>query len=1053
MSTSTIPSAILFGFLLINPSVWSQQPTRETLTEAERKQLEPRGKLAQESEQLAREGKLVEAIAACQKLLALQRSVLGPEHADVVASLGHLADLQEHNEEFAPAEKSRLEVLALQKKRLASDDWRVTDARLALENLAALARMDAKARMELKDAYQSMEEAVSHGKSANYQEGKKDVEKALAIRKRLLGDNNLETAASLSELSHFLWVQGDYAAAQGYLEQRWPSAEKYWEIRTPRPPWPRKDWACCYPAQCDYAAARPCYEQALAIFKRAYGDNHPDTARALSEMGILLFEQGDYAAARPYYDQALAIRKSVLGDEDPETVGSLSELGILLFEQGDYAAARPYYDQALAINKKVLGDNHPDTAASLSELGLFHFAQEDYAAARPYYDQALVIWKKVHGDNHPDTALTLRNLGLLLSAQGDYAAARAHLEQAVAIDKKVLGDNHPRSASSLGDLGMQLFLEGDYKSARANLENALSISRRNLNLSAAGQSERQQLLMAQMLRQELDRFLSVPATGEAALASDYAHVLAWFGSTEVAQRRMRLARVDSQLAPLFQKLQSTAEALATLSASMPADAKDQPAWTKQRDELSERQEQLQRELAAKSAVFQSGTSQLDLTPNELLKVMPADTALVDFLVYCHHQPDLTKKGKWLDEQRLTVFVLRPGAAVVRLELGPIAPIEKAIDSWRLVIGQQSRKDHPGMELRRRLWQPLEKHLVGAKTVLISPDGALGRLPFAALPGAKEGSYLLEEIALAVVPVPRMLPELLRHDPAALQDTPPSLLLVGDVNFDASPRAGGAGQSSRAPTRAGNFHAWSPLEHTRGEIVAIGDSFKRKNRKGQVTELREEEATDSEVGKELGQHRFVHIATHGFFAAAEVRSAVTGVEGHRGAAGGDSSGVHGGNGFHPGLLSGLVLSGANNPPEPGRSDGILTALEVAELDLTKVELAVLSACETGLGKVAGGEGILGLQRSFQVAGARSVVATLWNVPDKSARILMERFYANLWHKTRPMSKLEALRDAQLWVLNNEKEYRSTRLKPKAAEPENLRTPPEYWAAFVLSGDWR
>ena len=101
------------------------------------------------------------------------------------------------------------------------------------------------------------------------------------------------------------------------------------------------------------------------------------------------------------------------------------------------------------------------------------------------------------------------------------------------------------------------------------------------------------------------------------------------------------------------------------------------------------------------------------------------------------------------------------------------------------------------------------------------------------------------------------------------------------------------------------------------------------------------------------------------------------------------------GFHPGLLSGLALAGANRPPEPGQDDGILTAPEVAELDLAGVELVALSACETGLGESAGGEGLLGLQRAFQEAGVGSVVASLWSVDDAATRALMERFYQNLW----------------------------------------------------------
>lgn len=150
----------------------------------------------------------------------------------------------------------------------------------------------------------------------------------------------------------------------------------------------------------------------------------------------------------------------------------------------------------------------------------------------------------------------------------------------------------------------------------------------------------------------------------------------------------------------------------------------------------------------------------------------------------------------------------------------------------------------------------------------------------------------------------------------------------------------------------------------------------------------------------------------------------------------------------GKLSGLVLAGANLPVAQDADDGILTALEVAELDLSGMELAALSACETGLGKTAGGEGLLGLQRAFQTAGARSVVASLWQVDDEATRKLMVRFYENLWQKK--MGRLAALREAQRWVMQEGPKRGLHR--PNSAPPLRV-APPYYWAAFVLSGDWR
>jgi CHAT domain-containing protein len=181
--------------------------------------------------------------------------------------------------------------------------------------------------------------------------------------------------------------------------------------------------------------------------------------------------------------------------------------------------------------------------------------------------------------------------------------------------------------------------------------------------------------------------------------------------------------------------------------------------------------------------------------------------------------------------------------------------------------------------------------------------------------------------------------------------------------------------------------------------------------------------------------------------------------------------------NPLLLSKLVLAGANHSPEKG----ILTAEEIADLDLRGMELVVLSACETGLGRVAAGEGVLGLQRAFQAAGARTLVTSLWSINDAATSVLMEEFYANLWQKKLP--KLEALRQAQLTVLRHpeivEKRSRELRdifvkrgvsedqlaqrglAKQAVALPEGgriesgmpRRSPPAWWAAFVLSGDTR
>ena len=222
-----------------------------------------------------------------------------------------------------------------------------------------------------------------------------------------------------------------------------------------------------------------------------------------------------------------------------------------------------------------------------------------------------------------------------------------------------------------------------------------------------------------------------------------------------------------------------------------------------------------------------------------------------------------------------------------------------------------------------------------------------------------------------------------------------------------------------------------------------------------------EASSGRLLLDLPRARWVHLATHGFFADKRFRSALQldesdykgrldRVRGYRERIGAGAR--------NPLVLSGLVLAGANLPE---RDDGIVTAEALADLRLRNLDLAVLSACETGLGDVAGGEGVFGLQRAFHLAGARNVAATLWKVDDTATAALMALFYRKLWEEGKPAP--QALKEAQLALYRNpesipalakargpdfDKEVRRIEeaAKPAARERAGVRQ----WASFVVSG---
>jgi CHAT domain-containing protein len=664
----------------------------------------------------------------------------------------------------------------------------------------------------------------------------------------------------------------------------------------------------------------------------------------------------------------------------------------------------------------------------------------EYGKAEPLYRQALEIYKKALGKDHPDYATSLTNLAWLQRSMGEYARAEPLYRQALEIRKKALGEEHPDYAMSLYSLAGLYASMGEYAQAEALVRKALGIVRMVLDATFAIQSERQQLQMTRLFRGALDVYLYVSALAEASATETYALVVAWKGAVFARQAQARLMTRDREVASLFVEFEETSRLLATLCLSTPKPAQ-QESRRRQINELTEKREALERELSLRSDAYRAVRAAKRLAPTELQRTLPAGVALVDFLE-CFGRAREGGKGRRL-ERYLVAFVLPAEGEVTRVDLGRVSPVAEAIDGWRASLQGHAHMER-GRRLRKLVWEPVAKHLSGAKTVLVSPDGALTRLAFAALPGKQPGTHLIDEVSVATLPVPQLLHILVAREAEHVRGE--NLLLVGDVEYGGPP--GGtivsAPRRSAAGQGTGTLPEFGVLDASRAEIAAIRDSFELRFEKGKVELLRRQGATEVAFRLKAPSCRWLHLATHGFFAPPRLESALSEGEGLE-------PWSREPRGYHPGLLSGLALTGANTPAEPEGDDGILTALEVAGLDLSDVELAVLSACETGLGEVAGGEGVLGLQRAFQVSGARTTVTSLWKVPDVATQLLMQRFYENLWDKRMP--KLEALRQAQLWLMREGGRRGIALPKDETDAEDPKRLPPYYWAAFVLSGDWR
>jgi CHAT domain-containing protein/Flp pilus assembly protein TadD len=861
-------------------------------------------------------------------------------------------------------------------------------------------------------------------------------EQALEIYRQVSGENHPNFAATLGNLASLYQSQGAFAKAEPLSKKaleiyRQVLGEKHPDFATSL-----NNLAALYRSHGDYAKAEPLYQHALEIRGQVLGEKHPEFATSLNNLAVLYQSQGDYTKAEPLLKRTLEITRQALGDKHPDFAVRLNNLAFFFQSQGDYAKAEPLYKQALEIKRQVLGEKHPDFATSLNNLALLYQSQRDYAKAEPLHKQARDIYGLVLGEKHPDFAMSLNNLAGLYAAQGVHAKAEPLYKQALEIKRHALGEKHPDYARSLNNLAMLYTSQRAYTKAEPLAKEAVLIMRQHLEDSALAQSERQQIAHRAVSDFYWNNYLLSTTTLPATTTAAYDLALSWKGSVTVRQRLTRIARSatakDPQAKEIFERLDQVSRLISTWTSMLANRQSKGIDLQKKLADLSAEREVVEAKLSARTEGFRKFKQSQKLTTAQLQKQLPEGTVLVDFFEY---------------GDKLAAFVVTRDR-IERIELKETKPIAEAVERFRKTLRRATPltgKDDAALVLREKLLDPLDKHLAGARLLLIAPVGPLTSLPFAALPGKKEGKYLIEEIPIAILPVPQMLPELLAKRDPARADAPPSLLALGDVDFD-GPLVALAKKTDEPEgwkrRRAGEAMNWNRLLGTRGEILAIEDVFRKAVPKGKLTVMRGSEPTEAAVRQFAPQHEYLHFATHGFFASKDVKSALR-LEHPKRVLEADSLPRF--IGHHPGLLSGIVLAGANRPKED--DDGVLTALEVSELDLTRVELAVLSACETGLGEVAGGEGVLGLQRAFQIAGARTTITSLWKVDDQATRKLMERFYDNYWKKN--LGTLEALREAQLAMLHGD----LARGLDLGQGPNDARLPPYYWAAFVLSGDWR
>src|SRR6266545_1569169 len=967
----------------------------------------------EEALKLQRAGKYDEALPLAERALEIRERLLGTEHPDVAAAINSLAGIYSDRGKYVKAEPLYRRALNSREKAPGKDH---PDTGASLNNLALLYRRQGK-----------------------YAEAEPLYKRALDIREKALGKDHPDTGASINNLAELYYDQGKYAEAEPLYKRALEIREKALGKDHPDSAISLNSLAELYRVQGKHRGAEPLYKRALEIHEKALGKDHPDTAISLNNLALLYVSQGKYGEAELLHKRALDVKEKALGKDHPSTATGLNNLALLYRRQGKYGEAEPLYKRALDIKEKALGKDHPSTASSLTNLAGLYYYQGKYGEAEPLHKRALEIWEKTLGKDHPKTATGLNNLALLYASQGKYGEAEPLHKRALEIREKALSNDHPDTATSLDSLAMLYMAKGDLVQAVKFQSRANAASERNLARNLVIGSERQKLAYLATLSAQTDRTISLhlhsapadPAPGALAATLILQRKGRALDATSQNLNALR-SRFNAEDQALLDRLTETRSLIARLVLRGPQNmtAEQHQARIKELEDQADKDEA---DISRRSSEFRAQF--LPVTLEAVRAAIPPDSALIEFASYRPFNAKAINGDEAYGQPRYVAYVLRYEGEIEWKELGEAKSIDTAIASLRKALRDPKRVDVKRLAraVDAKVFQPVRPLLGDVSRLLISPDGSLNLVPFAAL--VDEGRrYAVERYSISYLTSGR---DLLRLQVARESRGGPLVVAAPDFGRRSQVEASQLGKqekdASEGEVKAESARSaiqefyFPPLPYAEREGEALQGLLPG------ATLLTKGQATKAALGQ-VRSPKLLHIATHSFFLEDQQLSSA----GERGAQALTDDperalqrlerrdvGIE-----SPLLRSGLALAGANEHKED--DNGILTALEVTGLNLWGTKLVALSACDTGVGEVKNGDGVHGLRRALVLAGAETLVMSLWAVSDKATRELMVAYYGRL---KQGQGRGEALRRVQLEMLKNVN-----------------RRHPYYWASFIQSGEW-
>lgn len=824
----------------------------------------------------------------------------------------------------------------------------------------------------------------------------------------------------------------------------------------------------------DFEGAKSKFREIVEVYKNVLGTENLQYSLALNNLALVFLNEGSLVEAEKLFSESIVIRDRILGKNSTENTQSMHNLAQVYMRQGNYSKAEALYKEVLDLQLKYLGNEHARYALTLNDLGPLYIRMKRYKEAEMVLLEAQAIQEKVVGKKNTVYATILHNRAAVYVATGGYSKAEELYQQSRDIEIEILGQNHADYAHTMNSLAELNLKKGDFKVAEKYYKEALEIrtktigkrspfytkslyglaetyflSKRN-ELAEPLYNEMSNGLLDQVrsyfptlseyekeafyftLKEEFESFNSFAVER----ASDNASITQEIFNNQIATkailfnssnkiRNSILSSNDTVLIDVFRRWHIKRN---QLSKAYQMDAEQRTKSNIVLENLENEINDIERQLSERAQGFSSNEKKR-YTWRDIQRTLLKGEAVVEIVRV--RKSGVAKMVVDTTTLKEIVYPLRGLTDTVYYAMLVITPKSKNPELILLKNGNElegkflrNYKNAVQFKIKDSIsydvyWQPIARYLKRQKiqNVYLSPDGVYNVLNANVLLNSKTRKFASDENEIRYISNSK---DLLLRDKKASGAR--NVFLFGNPDFseqDTISITNGQRSLIDQPESIQRLFAGgkiSSLPGTKVEIDVIEELLKQQ----QVTLSKKSGRLVTEENlKALKNPAVLHIATHGFFL--------------------EDSGVQSFAGFdakvnkNPLFRSGLLLAGSQKTISGQRvgnaEDGILTAYEAMNLNLDKTDLVVLSACETGLGEIRNGEGVYGLQRAFQTAGAKSVLMSLWKVDDNATQELMTSFYKN-WLESG--DKRDAFKKAQASV---RKKY----------------SHPYYWGAFVLVGE--